>query len=168
MWAQSGPVKDILTQRSVCMCAVALGGSAPPPHSRSLKYFTSAMWPALQPSPPRALSLFFFFSLSHPHHDYIWPHSPAVLFFSFPQAYFLPLLELHNPLGLPIGMRDKEVKIREKKSEICLFIYHKSQSFGLAQNLIPLSSSTLKWAEPQVQSSGRKEPELPPANYPAH
>lgn len=55
----------------------------------------------------------------------------------------------HNPLGLPVAMRDKEVK-KKKKSEIFLFVYHKNQTLGLVLknfqigNLTCLSSSTPK------------------------
>lgn len=73
---------------------------------------------------------FSFFSLLHPHHSYIWPRLLVVIFFL--QVSFLPLLDLHKPLGLPDAVRDEKLKMGEKKSDIFLIIHHKSLSLDLA------------------------------------
>ena len=84
------------------------GGSASPPHFRSLRYrsYVTTSTAISFPGPSS------FSSLSHLHHNYIWPQLPAVIFFFF-QVSFLPLLKLHNPLGLTGAVRDEEIKIRE-------------------------------------------------------
>lgn len=52
-WAESGPIKDILTQLLETILAVILGGPACPPHSSSLRYFIWVLLLPPQPSSPQ-------------------------------------------------------------------------------------------------------------------
>lgn len=79
--------------------------------------------------------------------------------FSFFQVLFVPLLELHNPLGLPAAVRDEEVKGRGAKSEIFLIIYRKSLLFGFsAEKLSSRKSNTLIKQHPETTRSPRYSP----------